>query len=64
MGDQKPPSGEVLFEFQQIGQQMRVAAIDGGTGTEVIIIAPLTASRAQMQQIAMAKLRRRMEQGG
>ncbi|HHY49632.1 MAG TPA: hypothetical protein GYA10_07780, partial [Alphaproteobacteria bacterium] len=41
--------GEVLFEFTQLGQQMRVAAIDPATSTEVVIIAPLTATRIQMQ---------------
>jgi hypothetical protein len=55
-------SGEVLFEFTQLGQQMRVAAIDAATSTEVIIIAPLTASRLQMQNIALAKLRRKLGQ--
>ena len=54
---------EILFEFTQIGGQMRVAAIDGRTGVEVIIVAPLTASRIQMQNVARAKLRRRLEQG-
>lgn len=51
---------ETYFEFTQLGQQMRVAAIDSVTGTEVVIIAPLTATRSQMQAVAMAKLRRRM----
>jgi hypothetical protein len=55
-------SGEVFFEFRQVGSQMRVAAIDGKTGTEVIVIAPLTATQTQMQNIALAKLKRRLEQ--
>ena len=64
MADGKPaPRGEVFFEFTQIGAQMRVAAIDAQTGTEVIVIAPVTASQIQMQNLAMAKLRRRLEQG-
>ena len=54
--------GEVLFEFTAVGQQMRVAAIDPATGTEVIVISPLTATRQQMQMVAMAKLRRRLAQ--
>jgi hypothetical protein len=64
--DGKPPSGpgEVFFEFTQLGGQMRVAAIDGKTGIEVIVIAPVTATQIQMQNIALAKLRRRLEQGG
>jgi hypothetical protein len=51
-----------LFEYVQVGQQMRVAAIDTTTGLEVIVITPLSASRPQMQQLALAKLRRRLEQ--
>ena len=54
--------GEVYFEFTQVGAQMRVAAIDGRTGTEVIVITPVTASQIQMQNLALAKLKRRLEQ--
>jgi hypothetical protein len=54
--------GEVLFEFVQVGQQMRVAAVDPATNTEVIVIAPVNASRHHMQQIALAKLRRKLGQ--
>ncbi|RUT32538.1 serine hydroxymethyltransferase [Arsenicitalea aurantiaca] len=54
--------GQILFEFTQIGQQMRVAAIDADSGTEVILIAPVTATRIQMQALAQAKLRRRLQQ--
>lgn len=53
-------SDEVFFEFTQLGQQMRVAAIDAATATEVVIIAPLTATRPQMQNLALAKLKRRL----
>ena len=62
-GDDPSPAGRVLFEFAQIGQQMRVAAIDEATGVEVILIAPLTATQIQMQQLALAKLRRRLADG-
>jgi hypothetical protein len=62
--DDKPPSGpsEVFFEFTQLGGQMRVAAIDAKTGIEVVVIAPVTATQIQMQNIALAKLKRRLEQ--
>ncbi len=65
MADGKPArgGGEVLFEFTQIGAQMRVAAIDTHTGIEVIVITPVTASQIQMQNLALAKLRRRLAQG-
>jgi hypothetical protein len=53
-------AGEVLFEFTQVGQQMRVAAIDSATGTEVVIIAPVTATQLQMQSLALAKLRKKL----
>lgn len=53
---------EVLFEFRYVGQQVRVAAIDASSGTEVIIMAPKSASRSEMQRVATAKLRRRMSQ--
>jgi len=56
--------GDVLFEFVQIGQQMRVAAIDEATGTEVVVITPLNATKLQMQRVALAKLKRKLGQGG
>ena len=56
-------SGEVYFEFTQVGGQMRVAAIDPVTTTEVVVITPITATRIQMQNLALAKLRRRLAGG-
>lgn len=52
--------GEVYFEFVQVGQQMRVAAIDAATGTEVIVITPAIATKHHMQQMALAKLRKKL----
>ncbi len=57
-----PRSGQVFFEFTQMGPQMRVAAIDAATGIEVIVIAPVAATRIQMQNLALAKLKRRLVQ--
>lgn len=53
-------SGGVLFEFVQMGQVMRVAAIDVVTGTEVFVITPVSATRLQMERVALAKLRRKL----
>ena len=39
---------------------MRVAAIDAKSGIEVIVITPVTASQIQMQNLALAKLKRRL----
>jgi hypothetical protein len=62
-GSGKPSGpGDVYFEFMQIGGQMRVAAIDAATGIEVIVITPVTASQIQMQNLALAKLKRRLSQ--
>jgi hypothetical protein len=60
MQDRGGKSGEVLFEFRQVGAQTRVAAIDAATGLEVMVIAPATATPLQMQNLALAKLRRRL----
>ena len=54
---------EVYFEFTRIGVQMRVAAIDARTGVEVVVIAPSSATQLQMQNLALAKLRRRLAAG-
>ena len=61
-GSNKPSGpGDVYFEFKQLGGQMRVAALDAKTGIAVVVIAPLTASQIQMQNLALAKLKRRLE---
>lgn len=59
----KGASGEVYFEFTQVGGQMRVAAIDPVTTTEVVVITPITATRIHMQNLALAKLKRRLAEG-
>lgn len=61
--DPSGKSGEVLFEFRQLGAQMRVAAIHADTGTEVVVIAPATATQIQMKSLALAKLRAKMAAG-
>ena len=53
-------AAEVLFEFTQIGPQMRIAAIDVNTGVEVVVIAPAVASRTDMQALALGKLKRQL----
>ena len=52
--------GEIYFEFAQLGRQMRVAAIDADSGVEVVVITPVSATKLQMQQVALAKLRKRL----
>ena len=59
-GREPTGSGRVLFEFTQLGGQMRVAAIDEATGTEVIIICPLQLGQPQMRRLALQKLRHKL----
>jgi hypothetical protein len=40
---------------------MKVAAIDAVTGIEVMVMGPVHASRADLQKLALAKLRRRLQ---
>jgi hypothetical protein len=54
--------GEVLFEFTQVGQMMRVAAVDVATDTEVVVITPVNAHRGHMQRLALAKLQRKLRE--
>ncbi|MGV8832087.1 MAG: DUF6898 family protein [Devosia sp.] len=56
--------GEIFFEFSQVGRQMRVAAIDVDTGIEVIVITPVSATKMQMQQLALGKLRKKLAESG
>lgn len=53
-------SREVLFEFKQVGGAVRVAAIDSATGIEVTVMGPATASRNDLQRLALGKLKARM----
>lgn len=39
---------------------MKVAAIDAETGAEAFVLGPLTASQADLQTLAISKLRRQM----
>ncbi len=55
-------SNEIYLEFTQIGNQMRVAAIDVNSGIEVIFITPKNTPRSQIEKLALAKLNRRIEQ--
>ena len=47
---------EILFEYVQFGNSMKVTAIDTATSTEVCVITPINISQQQMQQLALQKL--------
>jgi hypothetical protein len=55
-----PEPGDVYFEFAVIGRSVKVTAIDAASGIEVSVVAPATAARADLQQLALRKLEARL----
>jgi hypothetical protein len=51
---------EVIVEMRPIGGVVRVAAVDVATGTEVVVMGPASASPQSLEQVAVAKLRRKL----
>lgn len=51
---------QVYFEITIIGVSAKVTAVDANTGIEVAVITPAGASRADMQRLALAKLKARI----
>jgi hypothetical protein len=49
--------GDVYFEFTTIGSAVRVAAIDAQSGLEVTVVGPAAASRADLERLALRKLK-------
>lgn len=52
--------GEIYFEFTALGAVVKVAAIDSVTATEVTVMGPASASRADLERLAAQKLRARL----
>jgi len=50
-------SRDVYFEFTAIGRTVKVSAIDSATGLEVSVIGPASASQADLQHLALQKLK-------
>lgn len=51
---------EVYFEFIAIGAAVKVVAIDSVTAIEVSVMGPVSASQADMKQLALNKLKARL----
>ena len=60
MVEKRTEKGEVIIEMRPVGAVVRVAAVDVATGTEVIVFGPATASQRALEELAVAKLRRRL----
>ena len=56
-----PGEHEVYFEFTAIGNAVKVTAIDSRTGIEVSTMGPASAAQADLQQLALQKLRQRLK---
>ena len=52
--------GEVYFEYRCIGAAVRVAAVHAATGTETVVMGPAHATTADMERLALGKLRARL----
>ncbi len=55
---------EVYFEFTAIGNAVKIVAIDSLTGIEVSAMGPASASQADLQQLAVQKLKARLRREG
>jgi hypothetical protein len=60
MTDGKGEGREIYFEFTAIGGAVRVAAIDSATGVEVTVMGPASASKADLERLALQKLKARL----
>lgn len=52
------PPREIFIEIAQLGDTIRVTAIDGATGLEASVIGPAAASKADLEKLAVRKLER------
>ncbi|WP_321339418.1 DUF6898 family protein [uncultured Cohaesibacter sp.] len=60
----QPKPGEIYIEFTAIGQQVKAVAVDATTGVEVSVFGPASVSKQDLQNLAIRKLKRRLEQLG
>jgi hypothetical protein len=51
---------EIFFEFTRLGGSVKVAAIDGDTGIEVVVVGPVSAAPSDLERLALAKLKARL----
>ena len=56
-----PDRHEFYFEFVAIGNVVKVSAIDSQTGIEVSAMGPASSSQADLQQLALQKLKARLK---
>jgi hypothetical protein len=57
---EKAEAGEVIIEMRPVGSVVRVAAVDVASGTEVVVFGPATTPPRALEELAVAKLKRRL----
>lgn len=57
MREKPNKDAEIIIEFIEVGQSVKVSAVDVASGVEVSIIGPVSATREQLEQTAVAKLK-------
>lgn len=55
---------EAILEFIRQGDYVKVSAVDTATGTEVCIVGAASAPHDYLEELALRKLARRLQQGG
>jgi hypothetical protein len=56
----KAEAGEVIIEMRPVGSVVRVAAVDVASGTEVVVFGPVNTPARALEELAIAKLKRRL----
>jgi hypothetical protein len=56
-------TGEVIIEMRPVGSVVRVAAVDVATGTEVIVMGPAASPPKALEELAIAKLKKKLSSG-
>ncbi|GBE43302.1 hypothetical protein BMS3Bbin10_01378 [bacterium BMS3Bbin10] len=60
-GQDSPVPGEVYIEYKQVGQTIKVTAVDAATGLEVVIMGPASAAQTHLQKVAVEKLKMQLK---
>ncbi len=58
------PNGEIYIEYKQVGQTMKVIAVDAATGMEAVIMGPASTAQTMLQRVAVRKLQMLLEKDG
>ena len=58
------PNGEIYIEYKQVGQTMKVIAVDAATGIEAVIMGPASTAQSALQRVAVNKLQMLLEKSG